>query len=170
LHDGDYFNLESIATGALWFTNDYTAREHGESNMFVTMFYGLLEPNTGTLAYVNAGHNPPLIMSITDGSVFELGGESTALPIGIIEGQTYEAVQTTLEVGDTLVAFSDGVTEAMNTAGEPYGDERFVAFLKQYINADAEELVAKVVETIDEYAGEAPQADDITLLIARRIS
>ncbi len=170
LHDGDYFNLESIATGALWFTNDYTAREHGESNMFVTMFYGLLEPNTGTLAYVNAGHNPPLILRVSDESVYELGGESTALPIGIIEGQKYEATQATLEIGDTIVAFSDGVTEAMNSAGEPYGDERFIEFLRQYFNTDSEELVAKVVESIDAYAGEAPQADDITLLVARRIA
>lgn len=170
LHDGDYFNLDSIATSALWFTNDYTAREHGESNMFVTMFYGLLEPNTGTLFYVNAGHNPPLVVSPDGSNVRELGGESTALPIGIIEGQTYESSQTTLEVSEMLVAFSDGVTEAMNSAGEPYGDERFASFLTTHANMDPNELVAQIVESIDEYAGDAPQADDITLLVARRIS
>lgn len=170
LHDGDYFDLDSIASSAIWFTNDYTAREHGESNMFVTLFYGLLESGSGVLTYVNAGHNPPLIVSPNGEVVRELGGESTTLPVGIIESQTYETSKTTLDVGETLVCFSDGVTEAMNTAGEPYGDERFMEFLQQHATKDTDNLVSLIVESIDAYAGQAPQADDITLLLAKRIS
>lgn len=167
LHDGDYFNMESVATGALWFTNDYTAREHGESNMFVTMFYGLLEPASGELIYVNAGHNPPLIVRGDGTGVFELGGESTALPVGIIEGQTYEASKVSLDVGDTLVAFSDGVTEAMNPKGQPYGDEQFQEFLHKHYTLCPDDLTEHIVQALDEFADGAPQADDITLVIAK---
>ncbi len=160
-------DLHAIASSALWLTNDYAAREHGESNMFVTTFYGLLDPPTGSLFYVNAGHNPPLILSGDGEQVREL--ETTSLPVGIIEGQAYEAVQTSIEVGEVLVSFSDGVTEAMNKLGEPYGDERFVDELRKLVHEDANDMVSLIVQSIDEYAGGAPQADDITLLIARRL-
>jgi serine phosphatase RsbU (regulator of sigma subunit) len=167
LYDGDFLNTDAVATGALWFTNDYTAREHGESNMFVTIFYGLLEPETGRLVYINAGHNPPLIVSPDGETVREL--ESSALPIGIIEEQTYEAGEMTIGVGELLVCFSDGVTEAMNAAGEPYGDDRFVALLREHIGSSAKDVVSLVVQSIDDYAGDTPQADDITMLVAKRL-
>jgi len=170
LHDGDYFDLDSIATSSMWFTNDYAAREHGESNMFVTMFYGLVEPRSGRLIYVNAGHNPPLIVSADGKLIRELEDDGRTLPIGIIEGQTYTSMHTILDVGDMLVSFSDGVTEAMNSLGEPYGDERFVAFLREHAGTSADELISLIIQSIDEYAAGAPQADDITLLLARRLS
>jgi serine phosphatase RsbU (regulator of sigma subunit) len=164
--DGDFLNLDAIVSGALWFTNDYTAREHGESNMFVTVFYGLLEPTTGRLMFVNAGHNPPLLIPPGGEKMREL--ESTALPIGIIEEQVYDAHEVTLEVGDVLVSFSDGVTEAMNPQGQPYGDERFMTLLREHTEASAVDLVSLVVHSIDDYAAGADQADDITLLVVKR--
>jgi serine phosphatase RsbU (regulator of sigma subunit) len=163
----DFMNLDAIATGALWFTNDYAAREHGESNMFVTTFYGLLDPASSNLFYVNAGHNPPLLISPDGERIREL--EGTALPVGIIENQEYETQQTCIEIGEILVCFSDGVTEAMNMAGEPYGDERFVEILRGLVQNDASDIVSQVVESIDEYAGGAPQADDITMLVVKRV-
>lgn len=166
---GDFLNLDGIVTGAMWVTNDYIAREHGESNMFVTIFYGLIDPHSGRLLYVNAGHNPPLIISSDGETVRELGGESSALPLGIIEEQIYEAAEATLQVGETLVCFSDGVTEAMNSKGEPYGDERFINLLRGQASTDASDLVSLVIQSLDDYANGAPQADDITLLVARRL-
>lgn len=164
---GDWVGLDSIASNALWFTNDYTAREHGESNMFVTMFYALLDPATASLYYVNAGHNPPLHLSPDGSNIREL--EGTTLPVGIIEQQAYEATEMSLDVGEVLVCFSDGVTEAMNTDGEPYGDDRFVEVLRTLVHADASDIISSVVQSIDDYAGSAPQADDITLLVVKRI-
>jgi serine phosphatase RsbU (regulator of sigma subunit) len=163
----NFLDLDSIVTGALWFTNDYAAREHGESNMFVTVFFGLLDPRNGQLFFVNAGHNPPLVIAPGGASVREL--ESTTLPVGIIEEQTYEALETTIEVGDMLVCFSDGVTEAMNKAGEPYGDERFVDLLREHADYDAADMVSLIVQSIDDYANGAPQADDITILVTKRL-
>lgn len=167
LYEGNYFDPDAVVTGALWFTNDYTAREHGESNMFVTVFYGLLEPSSGRLVYVNAGHNPPLLVN-PDGTIArEL--ESSALPIGIIEEQTYQASELTIEVGQLLVCFSDGITEAMNSENEPYGDERLVALLREHAGLSAKDVVSLIVQSVDAYAGETPQADDITVLVAKRL-
>jgi serine phosphatase RsbU (regulator of sigma subunit) len=155
-----------VLTAALWFTNDYIAREHGESNMFITLFYAVLDPATGCLSYVNAGHNPPLIFSRDGSKVQEL--ESVNLPLGIIETEAYDASEIMLEEGDMLVGFSDGITEAMNPAGEPFDDPRLLSSLQQHIDLPAGDLVKAIEQTVDEYAAGAPQADDMTLLILKR--
>jgi serine phosphatase RsbU (regulator of sigma subunit) len=159
--------MGDILTGALWFTNDYIARVHGESNMFITLFYGVLNPRNATLSYVNAGHNPPLIISHDGERIQEL--ESFNLPLGIIETEAYSATTITLERGSMLVCFSDGITEAMNPAGEPYDDDRFQAELRAHLDMSAEELVNAIERSVDDYAAGAAQADDMTLLILKRI-
>ncbi len=159
-------HLGDIVTGALWFTNDYIAREHGESNMFITLFYGVLDPQTHTLSYVNAGHNPPLLLSAAGEYVREL--ESFNLPLGIIETETYNTTTISMAPGDLLVAFSDGITEAMNPAGEPYNDERFLAEIRAQITRPVADMVTAIEQAVDVYAAGAPQADDMTLLIIRR--
>ena len=159
---------DDILAGALWFTNDYIVSEHGESNMFITLFYGVLDPETGAISYINAGHNPPLILSPGGESVREL--ESSALPLGIVAGQVFETSQLTLASGEMLVSFSDGIPEAMNATGEPYGDERLLAALRQHAAEPAPALVEIITRLVDEYVGGAPQADDMTLLIISRIA
>lgn len=166
LHSRVSSDAEDILTAALWFTNDYIAREHAESNMFITLFYGVLDPERGCLAYVNAGHNAPLVIDCTGASIREL--ESVNLPIGIIETETYEAAEIFFEPGDVFVGFSDGITEAMDVVGEPYGDERFIETLRQHIALSAEDMVAAIEQSVDAYAAGAPQADDMTLLILKR--
>jgi serine phosphatase RsbU (regulator of sigma subunit) len=163
---GADMTAEDVLAGALWFTNDYIATEHGESNMFITLFYGVLEPETGELSYINAGHNPPLIFPADGGSAREL--ESAALPIGIISGQVYEIAQATLAPGDQLISFSDGITEAMSVMGEPYGDQRLLDALRAHSGLPAPALVETITRLVDEYATGAPQADDMTLLIIQR--
>lgn len=155
-----------IVTAALWFTNDYIARIHGDSNMFITLFYGVLNPRTGMLSYVNAGHNPPLVLSADGSSVEEL--ESFNLPVGIIETEIYNTTEVTLAEGELLVAFSDGITEAMNPAGEPYDDPRFLAELRANIHRNAQDMIQAIEKSVDAYADGAPQADDMTLLVLRR--
>ncbi len=159
--------IGDLLAAALWFTNDYIAREHGESGIFITMFYGILNPKTGQLSYVNAGHNPPLILNQSGDVIREL--ESEVLPLGIIEAQVYEVDTVTMASGDVLVVFSDGITEAMNVLGEPYGDEQFVAVLRAHVADDAETLMHAVEQAVDAYAGSAPQADDMTLLVLKRV-
>jgi serine phosphatase RsbU (regulator of sigma subunit) len=157
---------QDVLSGALWFTNDYISSEHGESNMFITLFYGVLDPNTGHLSYINAGHNPPLLVDVGGETVREL--ENSGLPLGIIAGQNFEASHITLQPGELLVGFSDGITEAMNLAGEPYGDDRLLAVLRANAATEAHALVETIIRSADEYAAGAPQADDMTVMVVKR--
>ena len=163
---GEDMGAADVLAGALWFTNDYIATEHGESNMFITVFYGVLDLATGDLSYVNAGHNPPLVLATRDRPAREL--ESSALPLGIVSGQVYEIAHTTLAPGEQLISFSDGITEAMNVAGEPYGDQLLLDALQAHIGKPAPTLVETIIRLVDEYAAGAPQADYMTLLIIQR--
>lgn len=164
---GHGLETDAVLSGAIWLINDYITREHDDSNMFITLFYGVLDPQTGQMSYVNAGHNPPLILAADGATIREL--EVATLPVGILPNQTFEADHTTLAPGETLVGFSDGITEAMNIAGEPYGDERLHAALRAHAGAAAPHLVELLVQAVDDYAAAAPQADDMTLLVVRSI-
>ncbi len=159
---------EAMLTGALWVTNDYIAREHGESNMFITVFYGIIAPESGTFAYVNVGHDKQFIIAADGKTLRDL--ESTCLPLGIIEEQTYESEQTTLAVGEVFVGFSDGVTEAMNVAGEMFSEERLTGVLLEHAHLDASDLVDIIVQQVDAHAMGAPQSDDITILVVKRVA
>jgi len=163
---GEDTTAEDVLAGALWFTNDYIATVHGESNMFITVFYGVLDLATGELSYVNAGHNPPLILPAGDQPAREL--ESSALPLGIVSGQIYAIAHATLAPGEQMISFSDGITEAMSSAGEPYGDERLLDALRAHADMPAPALVETITRLVDEFAAGAPQADDMTLLIIQR--
>ncbi|MEO7910159.1 MAG: PP2C family protein-serine/threonine phosphatase, partial [Roseiflexaceae bacterium] len=91
-----------------------------------------------------------------------------ALPLGIVSGQVYEIARITLAPGEQLVSFSDGITEAMNVAGEPFGDQRLQIALRAHSGTPAPALVETITRLVDEYAIGAPQADDMTLLIIQR--
>jgi len=159
-------DAEAVLTGALWMTNDYICREHADSDMFITLFYAVLDTETGRMAFVNAGHNPPLVVGADGASIRET--PPGTLPIGIIPTSSYEVAWAEVAPGERLVAFSDGITEAMNAAGEPLGDDRLHAVLRAHPAAPARALVETVVREVDAYAGAAPQADDMTLLVLAR--
>lgn len=160
-------DASSVLAGALWLVNDYICREHEASNMFITLFYGVIDTHTGTLAYANAGHNPPLIVH-PDGTIVEtsLGGT----PLGIIAAQTYDVMTLTLEPGARLIVFSDGITEATSRSEEFFGDERLLAALASRQQMDAEALVRSIISEVDAFNAGVPQADDITLLVAARVA
>jgi serine phosphatase RsbU (regulator of sigma subunit) len=157
---------ESVLTGALWLVNDYICREHADSNMFITLFYGVLDPSTGSLAYVNAGHNPPLILAADASSLAET--ELGSMPVGIMATDGYEVQRATLEPGAWLIGFSDGITEAMSAGGEPFNDERLHAALRASAALPASALVETLIAEVDAFVGGAPQADDMTLIVVRR--
>lgn len=160
--DGD------LLAGALWFTNDYIAAEHGESSMFITLFYGALDPATGRLSYVNAGHNPPLLVAADGRIVSEL--ESSALPLGIVAGQAFATSALAIGPGELLISFSDGITEAMSAAGEPFGDARLADAIEAHAGLPAHALVHTLVRLVDEFGAGAPQADDMTVLVVKRLA
>lgn len=139
--------------------------ENNEAGMFVTAFMGVLEIETGRFTYVNAGHNPPLLSRA--GQDFEWFPVLPGFILAGIEHMKYTQQEITLNQGDRLFLYTDGVTEALNEQQELYSDER----LLKYCNSGAldhnsvKEMLANIQQSVAIYAGEAEQADDITLLM-----
>ncbi len=136
------------------------------SNRFITFFFCVLDTKTGDLAFANAGHNPPIIVRASGKAEMLEGGGPV---LGIIPFAPYAERHVQLERGDMLVIYSDGVTEANNVNHEEYDEQRFIEVLKQNRERPAAEIVAAVTKSLNEFAAGAPQADDITLLVAKRV-
>lgn len=161
--------LESAAAADLLvrvagFTNDYIARLHGRTNMFATVFLGALDPRDGQLDYVNAGHEPAIVVA-ADGTTRELRPTGPAL--GLLPDVAFSAGQAELERGHSLLAFTDGLVEARSPAGEAFGGERLRDALRAN-NSSAAALVRGVMATLDAFTGQAEPHDDVTLLAAMR--
>jgi len=136
------------------------------TNRFISFFIGVLDPKTGELNYVNAGHNPPLLVRRA-GSVEPL--ETTGLILGILAAAPYEQKTCRLEPGDLVVLFSDGVTEACRPdVDEEFGEERLAQILAELNDGPAQAIIETVNRRLQEFTGGAPPADDITLVIAKR--
>ena len=129
---------------------------------YATVFFATLTAE-GVLTYCNAGHNPPMVVggdgvrSLASGSV----------PVGLFSSAAYADERTQLAPGDVLVIFSDGVTEALNTAGEEFGEERLSTELIKYRTAPLPDLVQSVITAVQAFAAGASQSDDVTVLVAR---
>ncbi|MCI0659666.1 MAG: SpoIIE family protein phosphatase [Acidobacteria bacterium] len=135
------------------------------SNKYVTAILVDLNPATGRIRFVNAGHTDCLLLR-ADGE--EMWLKATGTPLGLLPGMGYEEQGLELLPGDLVALFSDGVTEAMDEEENEYGEARLAEFLRPIANQPAEVLVEKVIAEIDRYAGSAPQHDDITLFIIKR--
>ena len=137
--------------------------ENNESGMFVTAWMGILDLTTGQVKFANAGHNPPLLKR-ADGS-FEYLKTRAGFVLAGMEGVRYRAGEITLNLGDRLFLYTDGVPEATNTDNKLYGEERLLSFMNQNASTEAMELLPALKANIDEFVGEAPQFDDITMLM-----
>jgi sigma-B regulation protein RsbU (phosphoserine phosphatase) len=135
-------------------------------NKYVTASLLELVPATGVGRYVSAGHIDGLLLH-ADGEVVPL--TSTGAPLGLLPGAAYADTALALEAGDCVALFSDGVTEAQNDAGEDFGEARLVEVVKAAAGQPASEVVARLFDVIDAFAGGAPQFDDITVLVLRRL-
>jgi len=135
------------------------------SNRFITFFFSVLDPATGNLSFANAGHNPPIVVR-TSGEVEMLDGGGPVL--GVLAIAPYSEQQARLGPGDLLVVYSDGVTEAANIAEEEYGEERLIEVLKRRRTDSSDTIVNAVMESVNQFTSGAPQADDITLVVAKR--
>ena len=139
------------------------------ADLFVTVFYGILEPASGTLTYCNAGHNPPYLLGDEDGGqVRAMTG--TGLPLGVLEDEIWEPRTVQLDGGSALVLYTDGVTETGNPQEEPFGKERLLDVLRATRGASAQEIQDAVLGAVHEFAGDSPHAqhDDITLMVLVR--
>jgi sigma-B regulation protein RsbU (phosphoserine phosphatase) len=142
-------------------------RKDSRSDLFVSTFYGILEPDTGRLVYANAGHTPPLWLQKATGRVFELEGRGIVL--GILPGARGEEHEIVLAPGDLLVLYTDGVTEATDSQGRMFGEERLHDMVAGLGSATAQEVIAAILDAVRSFAGGAPQADDLTLVVLRRL-
>lgn len=139
-----------------------TARYTNGSGTFVTAFYGIYDSNTRTLSYASAGHPPGRVLR--KGAILALDGKRS-IPLGIDGSEEYADTQTQLEPGDTLILYTDGITEARNPQGEMFGEERLDQ--SATCKGSAEQTLKSLLEGLDEFRAGRTLNDDMTLLVAR---
>jgi len=158
---GDYFYE---ALNAISLTNDYIAGEHGEEGMFATMFFGVLDPQTGKMAYVNGGHEPVFIVNQFG---VKKSLKSTGPVVGMMPGMEFNVQQVRIDPGDILIGYTDGVTEAMSPKEKLFGKKRFLTLLEKPAPT-ASELIEHIKHELFNHIDNAPQFDDITMLALHR--
>ena len=139
------------------------------ADLFVTVFYGILDPATGTLTYCNAGHNPPYLFRGQNGDPVQ-ALRTTGIPLGMFEDMTWEQRIVQLAPGDLLVLYTDGITEAQNRQEEFFGEERLLEVVRANLGRSAQGLQDALMAQVREFVGDAPQFDDITLMVLVRDS
>jgi sigma-B regulation protein RsbU (phosphoserine phosphatase) len=137
------------------------------NSMFVTLFYARLDLETGELVYVNAGHNPPLLYRAHDDKLTTL--PRTGMALGLFEDVAFEQREIRLDVGDFVLLYTDGVTEAMDAERRMFGEERLRRFLGDHCRAKTEHMATALEEELTTFTGAAAPSDDITFVIARRV-
>jgi phosphoserine phosphatase RsbU/P len=138
---------------------------HSPASRFITLFFAACDPATGRTVYVNAGHLPALLRR-RDGTVERLTAGGIAL--GMFDASTYEAAETTIEPGDTLVLYSDGVTEAENHKGQPFEESGLERVVDGHAFASPTALAQAILRSVEAHAQETYLADDVTVLVAKR--
>jgi len=135
------------------------------SGIFVTVFYGILDPSNGILIYANGGHNPPLLMT-KKGDRINL--HRTGTPLGIFDEASWENSKIQLTLGDKLILYTDGVIDSQNDIEELFGDERFIQSIDRHFMKSAGEIRDGILDDVHNFVGNAPQFDDITLMVLSR--
>ncbi len=164
--------LPSVGTmslqNAVVLTNAYITINHYELNYFATLFFGMVDPVTGALAYINGGHCPPIILG-SDGQV-KTTLKATGTPVGMMPDAQYTIGEALLEPGDILFGYSDGVTDARNPSGKMFTEKKMLALLQQAPATSADELLMRVKTALGEHISSADQYDDITMIALKRLS
>lgn len=145
---------------------NYLLWESIERNQFVTAFYGILDALKGTLAYSNAGHNPPLIVNAAGTSRYIDKGEQ---PLGMFKETRYHEYYLEFEPGDVLVLYTDGATEANSPSGEEFGRERLAQAVKENYDKPAREMLASLQLAVLQWTDNAGASDDVTFFIIKAL-
>jgi sigma-B regulation protein RsbU (phosphoserine phosphatase) len=166
-------NIETIASsendqiarlGAVSSTNNYIAHIHGRECMYATLFFGVLNPSTGMLTYVNGGHEP---LYVINAGIIKKRLKPTGPAVGLMPDITFKTQQIELEPGDLLVGYTDGVTEARSPADEFYTRDRLQSLLTQPIKSAAD-MLERIKSNLFTFIDIAPRADDVTMLAVQR--
>jgi phosphoserine phosphatase RsbU/P len=143
--------------------------ESSESNRYATFFYAEFDATSRTMNYVNAGHNPPMVFRQRGGTLEFVRLDEGGPVIGLMEDMSYSQGKVELEPGDLFVAFTDGISEAMNAADEEWGEERLKSAVLANRGVTARAMIERLMASADEFVAGAPQHDDMTLSIVRMI-
>lgn len=159
----DIYQINALKAVAL--TNNYIAQEHGDMSMFATLFFGVLNPATGIVTYINGGHEPPFIIDAT--------GIKTSLPptgpaVGMMPNTKFKIQQVQLEPGDILIGYTDGVTDARAPSREFFSNKRLRSLLAQPASS-ASALLERIQTHLFAHIENAQQFDDITMLAVQRL-
>lgn len=161
-----FTDISLSLTNAITLTNNYIIQQHAPNNMFATLFFGVLNPHTGLLTYVNAGHNPPLLIS-HDGSISPI--EPTAPAVGLYNGARFRVGDLILQTGDTLFAYTDGITDARDPEKQFFSSDRLNDLLSNPVKS-VTALLDEVETAVHQHIDGAGQFDDITLLALKRLN
>ncbi len=145
--------------------NRYSCSNSQGGVRFTTAFFAELDPATGDIVYVNAGHNVPILRK-KSGLMERL--EAGGIPIGIFAASAYELGRTRLEVGDWLVIFTDGIVEAENAKMDDYGEAELIRLIDRESGTTPAELLRRLLTDLDHFVGNTPQHDDMTCLLLKR--
>ncbi len=141
--------------------------QDARANLFITCFYGVLDPQEGSLVYCNAGHNPPILaMNTPESNLYALN--RTGMPIGIEEDANWERRTISFTPGDKLILYTDGITEAQNDSGISFDEKLLIECINSQQNGSAFDLQDTIMNNIREFTAGAPQSDDITLMILEK--
>ena len=139
------------------------------AGLFVTVFYGVLDPTSGELTYSNAGHNPPYLLSAGDGNVIqEL--DRTGVPLGILDDGTWQQRTAHLAPGDVLLLYTDGITEAQNAQEAFFDEDGLREVVRANLGRSARDIQDGVIAQVGAFVGDTPQFDDITMMVVVRLS
>ncbi len=137
-------------------------------NRYATFFFGIYDPAAGRLQYVNAGHNPPVLLHRRDDGSFESARLEVGGPVvGLLKECCYQEGSLELHPGDLLLTFTDGISEAMSDVDEEWGEEAMIRVAEQAADGSAEDIVKAIFDAADQFTGKAPQHDDMTVLVAK---
>ncbi len=178
------FSVHEHDVAALTMQINNAMSETNEQNMFVTLFIGIMDLQTGQLSYCNAGHNAPVLIQHSwqtdcpSGSSVEMLPTIPNLPLGILSGYAYTPQTTTIQRGDTLFLYTDGLTEAENSNKELFGEARMLDALRTFEAAQnnpmdpqkAQQEIEYVLQSVHDFVGEAEQSDDLTMLVIKRLT
>ncbi len=144
-------------------TNNYIASTHGKANMFATLFWGIVEPESGMLFYINCGHES---VAVVESKGIRTTLEPTGPAVGMMPDMVFEAKRIEIYPGEFLVAFTDGITEARDAGGELYGEDKLMQLLNLPAES-AEDMLSRITTSLAAHTAGAEQSDDITMMIIR---
>jgi len=138
---------------------------NSKTGMFVTLFYGIIDKETGTLTYVNAGHNPPIVLRQKTGEIEEL--DLTGMAVGAMDDAAYTQEEIPLAPGDILVLYTDGITEAQNDKEEMFDVPRLIETIRNNRSSSSQEIADEIIRAVFSFSDKQPQFDDITLMVVK---